>query len=213
MSANLLDGGAQYQRDRASASVLVGRVVGRSRTCYFVPPTAPKIVAPTFNCDYSLGDKIPEPLPRGSFFWSIIGAPATGKSSHLISLLSARRPNRAYRGVFEDVYFVVIPTASQASLRSSLFLDHDQTKIFPELDGGTLTEIMNRVEVSAAEGYSSLLVLLDAFTVDGASTRRCQVDCPLPPEVSATSVRNVAASDAERCVQPHPEPEPLNPKP
>ena len=125
-----------------------------------VIPTAPKIVAPTFNCDYSLGDKIPEPLPRGSFFWSIIGAPATGKSSYLISLLSARRPNRAYRGVFEDVYFV-IPTASQASLGSSLFLDHDQTKIFPELDGGALTEIMSRVEVSAAEGFSSLLVLDD----------------------------------------------------
>ncbi len=123
-------------------------------------PNAPKIIAPRFNCDYSLGDNIPEPLPRGSFFWSIIGAPSSGKSSYLISLLTARRPNRAYRGVFEDVYFVV-PPASQASLGNSLFLDHDQTKIFPELNGGTLEEILGRIEVAAAEGYSSLLVLDD----------------------------------------------------
>ena len=123
-------------------------------------PTAPKIIAPKFNCDYSLGDKIPEPLPRGSFFWAIVGSPGSGKSSYLISLLTARRPNRVYRGVFEDVYFVV-PPASQASLGGSLFLDHDQTKIYPELNGGTLEEILARVEAAAAEDCSSLLVLDD----------------------------------------------------
>ena len=136
-------------------------------SCYFnmvvteeAIPTAPKIIAPKFNCDYSLGDKIPEPLPRGSFFWSVIGAPGSGKSSYLISLLTARRPNRAYRGIFEDVYFVV-PPASQASLGSSLFIEHDQTKIYPELTGDTLKEILGRVEAAAAEDCSSLLVLDD----------------------------------------------------
>jgi hypothetical protein len=55
----------------------------------------------------------------------------------------------------------VVPPASQASLGGSLFLDHDQTKIYPELNGGTLEEIMGRVETAASEGYSSLLVLDD----------------------------------------------------
>ena len=123
-------------------------------------PNAPKIVAPKFKCDYSLGESIPEPLPRGSFFWSIVGTPGSGKSSYLHSLLCARKPNRVYRGVFNDVYFVC-PPASQASLASSLFVDHDQTKIFPELNGGTLEEILGRVEAAAAEDCSSLLVLDD----------------------------------------------------
>ena len=121
--------------------------------------SAPKIIAPKFLCDYSLGE-IPDPLPCGSFFWSIIGAPGSGKSSYLISLLSARRPNRAYRGVFEDVYFMV-PPASQASVGTSLFLDHPPEKIYPELTGATLGDVMSKVEASAEEGYSSLLVIDD----------------------------------------------------
>ena len=122
--------------------------------------TAPQIVAPKMSCDYSLGDEIPDPLPRGSFFWSVVGAPGKGKSSYLVSLLTARKPNRAYLKVFHEIFFVV-PPASQASMGSSLYKNHDPSKIYPELTGKALGEIAGRVEAAAEEGYSSLLVLDD----------------------------------------------------
>lgn len=125
-----------------------------------VPTTgAPSIVAPKFNCDNQLGD-IPAPLPNTAFACGIFGSAGSGKTSLLMSLLTARKPNRVYRGVFEDAYFV-IPPHSRASLATSLFKDHPEDKIYDDLDAPTLTEILEKAKAAAEDGYNTLIVIDD----------------------------------------------------
>ena len=120
---------------------------------------APSVVAPDFKCDYSLGE-IPEPLPRGAFFMGIIGSAGSGKSSALVSLLTARKPNRVYRNCFENVFFIC-PKTSRDSLQHTLFDDHDPAKIYDELNRQNLEEILSIIEKESEEDYSSLICIDD----------------------------------------------------
>jgi hypothetical protein len=120
---------------------------------------APHIVAPKFKCDTQLGD-IPAPLPSTAFAMGIFGSAGSGKTSFLMSLLTARRPNRVYRGTFEDVYFIM-PPHSRASLASTIFEDHPENKVFDELTTDTLTEILSRCKEAAEDGFNSLIVIDD----------------------------------------------------
>ena len=120
---------------------------------------APRIIAPKFNCDSQLGD-IPAPLPNTAFAMGIFGSAGSGKTSFLMSLLTARRPNRVYKGAFEDVYFI-IPPHSRASLASTIFEDHPEDKIFDELNVKSLDEIMIRCKETAEDGFNSLIVIDD----------------------------------------------------
>lgn len=119
-----------------------------------------KVIAPKMHCDTSLGDDIPAPCPKGHFFWGIFGSAGRGKSSYMISLLTAKGPNKVYRKVFHNIWFVV-PENSMASVGSSIYKDHDDEKIFHELSVRNLDTIKTHVQHEALEGYNSLLVIDD----------------------------------------------------
>ena len=120
---------------------------------------SPKIIAPKFNCDSELGD-IPAPLPSTNFALGIFGSAGSGKTSLLMSLLTARKPNRVYRGVFEDVHFIM-PPHSRASLASSLFNDHPEEKVHDDLNEEVLEEILEKAKDTASEGGNSLIIIDD----------------------------------------------------
>ena len=126
-----------------------------------------RVIPPKMLCDTSLGEDIPAPCPRGHFFWGIFGGPGRGKSSYLISLLTSKGENRVYRKVFHNIFFCV-PANSMASVSNSIFRDHDEEKLFTELDVKTLEHIKSVVEHEALEGFNSLLVIDDmtAFLKD-----------------------------------------------
>ena len=119
-----------------------------------------RVIAPKMYCDTSLGDDIPAPCPKGHFFWGIFGSAGRGKSSYMISLLTAKGANKVYRKVFHNIWFI-IPENSMASVGNSIYKDHDDEKIFHELSVRNLDTIKSNVEREALEGYNSLLVIDD----------------------------------------------------
>ena len=120
---------------------------------------SPKIIAPKFNCDNALGE-IPAPLPCTSFAMCITGNAGSGKTSLLMSLLCARRPNKVYRGVFDHIYFIM-PPQSRASLATTLFDDHPPEKVFDELTAENLHNILKKCQESAEADENSLLIIDD----------------------------------------------------
>ena len=123
-------------------------------------PNKLQVVAPSFGCDTSLGDDIPEPCPRGAFFWGIFGAAGRGKTSHLLSLMTARAPNKVYRKVFHNVFWIM-PPASRASIRGDIFDKHDPAKVFDDLTAATLQHIKDTCAEEAKEGYNSCIIIDD----------------------------------------------------
>lgn len=118
------------------------------------------IVAPKLLCDTPLSDNIPSPLPNKSHFMVIIGAPGQGKTSTMVSLLTSIGANKAYRGVFENVY-IFMPPNSRASLGNKLFDKHNPEKVYDELTSETLNDVYEKIKQEASEGFNSLIVLDD----------------------------------------------------
>ena len=122
-------------------------------------PNKLKIMPSEMRCDTSLGN-IPPPCPCGHFFWGIFGSAGAGKSSYLVSLLTARGENKVYRRIFHNLFFIV-PENSQASLVNGMFREADPAKVFSELTPQNLGHIKSIVEAEALEGYNSCLVIDD----------------------------------------------------
>lgn len=118
------------------------------------------IIPPKLLCDTLLSDSIPAPLPDKTHFMAIIGAPGQGKTSTMVSLLTSIGSNRAYRGVFENVYFFMPPN-SRASLANKLFENHNPEKLYDELTPETLQDCYDKIKHEASEGYNSLIILDD----------------------------------------------------
>lgn len=118
------------------------------------------ISPPTMLCDAVLSDKIPYPLPNRNHILVITAPPGGGKTSSMVSLLTSRGNNKAYRKVFENVFFVMPPN-SRASLQSSLFEKHDPEKIYDELTTEVLIDIHKKLKEEASQGFNSLVILDD----------------------------------------------------
>ena len=116
------------------------------------------IKAPQMLCDGELGD-IPYPIPKNHFFMIVAGSAGSGKTSFLISLLSQKKPP-IFRKVFENI-FVVAPPHSLASIKSNIFRNHAQDKIYNELTPENLTDIKDKVLKEANDGFNSLLIIDD----------------------------------------------------
>ena len=118
------------------------------------------ICPPKLICDIPLSDAIPKMLPRVHHFLTIQGSPGSGKTSTMVSLLTSTGSNKAYRRVYENIYFIMPPN-SRASLANKIFERHDPEKIYDELTYENLQDIYTKIQHEASEGYNSLIVLDD----------------------------------------------------
>jgi hypothetical protein len=118
------------------------------------------IIPPVMICDAPLSEDIPAPLPSKNHVLVINAPPGGGKTSSMVSLLTSKGKNKAYRKVFHNVYFVMPPN-SRASLQNTIFEKHDPEKIYDELSPEVLLDIHEKLMNEASEGYNSLVILDD----------------------------------------------------
>ena len=117
---------------------------------------------PKLICDKDLCD-IPPPLPGsdGVHFCLIIsGKPASGKSSLAISLLTAKKDKRIYRGRFDHI-ITFVPSHSLKSLKENPFEDLDESKQNQELNEDNLQKAYELIQKYSNEDESTLLYLDD----------------------------------------------------
>ena len=118
------------------------------------------IVPPKFVVDKVLAKGIPKPLPDKSFFMVLSGPPGSGKSSMLVSLCTAKPPNKVYRGVFDQI-ILCMPEHSRNSMETDAFQGIDKRKVFDELNDKTIQQIFSQVEKFSKQGEQTLLILDD----------------------------------------------------
>lgn len=110
---------------------------------------------PRFKCDTSIHEQIEYPMPKRSFFMTVIGSAGSGKTSLMVNML---RSPQMYKRAFHHVY-LVMPPNSLASLDMKAFQKHD--KVYEELTFETLDKIHERAKASSEEGEFSILVIDD----------------------------------------------------
>ena len=94
------------------------------------------------NCD-EIDESIPQPLPRNSFFWIIVGKSGSGKTNLLISLLT--KNNKFFNKRFDRVYMV---SPSVDTIVDNPFDTLPEEQKFSELSKGNLNKILTEVEGS-----------------------------------------------------------------
>ena len=119
---------------------------------------------PDFVCDYKLTEYLND-YPQFSFMnvfntTAIIGRPASGKTSMLISILSQKDKGRVYYKCFDFVY-VIMPTQSRNSLKNNIFEKHHPDRLFDDLTHENLQKIYNEVEKNSLEKKTSLVIYDD----------------------------------------------------
>jgi GTPase SAR1 family protein len=126
-----------------------------------------KLDLPQFICDDGINPKLNEYDMLSHFnkycFNGVIGKPASGKTSLIMSWLSSKK---VFRKMFNHV-LIVMPTSSINSMKKNPFKDHDEDKMYNELNLQSITSIYNRLEEASADGQNTLLILDDV----GASLR------------------------------------------
>lgn len=123
------------------------------------------LTVPKFNCDDNpLGEHLNnyEMLSHLNCFGftGIIGRPASGKTSLLVSFLTGKKDKRVFRKVFDNV-FVVMPTSSRNSMVKSPFVKHHEEKMFDDLNFDTIESIYTKLKAASSEKEISLLILDD----------------------------------------------------
>ena len=110
---------------------------------------------PDFLCDKCIHQQITPPLPSTAHAMLIAGAPGSGKTSMMVSLLQEKQ---AYKKVFDHV-FVVMPPSSARSLKRNIFDGHD--KMYDDLDFDTMESILEHTRESTKEKENSLVIIDD----------------------------------------------------
>jgi AAA15 family ATPase/GTPase len=117
-----------------------------------------KLTRPAVIIDIELEPKPKAPLPfKNGFAIAIVGAPGSGKSSVLFSLIKSKD---AYRKRFHKV-IAVIPSSSLDSLKSNPLKDLPEEQHFDELSYDNLEEIIDMVEENRDDELLTLLLLDD----------------------------------------------------
>jgi len=121
-----------------------------------------KIKPPKMGCDFPLSKRgIKEPFPNKSFSMLLVGAPGSGKTSFLVSILNQKGANRVYRKVFRNI-MVVSPSIS--SLPEGLLEGIPDNQLFTDFSD-ELTEMIDANNETYLEkpekNYSQLLILDD----------------------------------------------------
>ena len=127
-----------------------------------------ELKAPDFLCDKCIHPQIVAPLPSTAHAMLICGAPGSGKTSMMVSLLQNKQ---AYKKAFDNVY-VIMPPSSARSLKHNIFEKHD--KNYADLTYDTLEQILDQLRKSTKENKNSLVVIDDfgAALKDGEIQRQ-----------------------------------------
>ena len=89
-----------------------------------------------------------------------LGRPGAGKTSLLVSMLTAKGPNRIFYKTFDKI-IVVMPSSSRASLKVNPFRDHPPERIFDELNLENLSKIYDMIQQHAEDKETTLLIMDD----------------------------------------------------
>ena len=124
-----------------------------------------KLKFPEFVCDNS---PIGEHLNKYDMmkhlnaysFDVIIGKPGSGKTSLLISFLSAKGVNKIYRKCFDNI-LLVMPSHSRNSLKNNIFEHHSEEKMYDELNNDSISDIYQKLKSYSDENENTLLILDD----------------------------------------------------
>ena len=117
-----------------------------------------KLTRPALIIDIDLEPKPKAPLPfKNGFAIAIVGAPGSGKSSVMFSLIKSKD---AYRKRFHKV-IAVIPSSSLDSLKSNPLKDLPEDQQFEDLSFENLEEIVDMVEANREQDMLTLLLLDD----------------------------------------------------
>jgi KaiC/GvpD/RAD55 family RecA-like ATPase len=119
---------------------------------------------PEFLCDYPLTEHL-KYFPQFSYMnvfntTAILGKPASGKTSMLISMLSQKGKEKIYNKVFDFVY-VFMPTQSRNSLKKNIFENHSEDRLFDELTLENLQKIYDAIEENSLKKKTSLVIYDD----------------------------------------------------
>jgi Cdc6-like AAA superfamily ATPase len=127
-----------------------------------------ELKAPDFLCDKCIHPQITAPLPHTAHAMLICGAPGSGKTSMMVSLLQSKQ---AYKKAFDQV-FVVMPPSSARSLKNNIFEKHN--RMYDDLTSDTLEQILEQTRKSTKENKNSLVVIDDfgAALKDGEIQRQ-----------------------------------------
>ena len=90
-------------------------------------------------------------------FTGVIGKPGSGKTSLIMSWLTSKK---VFKKMFHHV-IVVMPSSSIHSMKKNPFKNHDEDKMYEELNLDTINTIYSKLEESSAEKHSTLLILDD----------------------------------------------------
>ena len=126
---------------------------------YFIEEeqTEIKLRPPKFNVDEPMD--VTRPLPATSFYLVVAGAPRSGKTSLVLSLLRKVNGWKNYHGKFWNM-IVCMPTPSRSSIKDNIF-DHDDILYYDELDSDMMSEVLEFLEVESSQKRNTLLIIDD----------------------------------------------------
>ena len=112
-----------------------------------------------FHTNRNLTDKIQDPLPNIDFCAGLVGAPNSGKTNLLVSLLTKNKKkgiNQSYKRVYTDVIFIT-PSIKNITNKDILELEHIYDKITPEV----LDNVVEIAEGNHEEKKHTLVIFDD----------------------------------------------------
>jgi DNA replication protein DnaC len=116
---------------------------------------------PVFTCDDGINENLNKYDMLSHFnkynFSGVIGKPGSGKTSLIMSWLTSKK---VFKKMFHHV-LVVMPSSSIQSMKKNPFKNHDEDKMFEQLDLDSISTIYNKLEESSAEKQSTLLIMDD----------------------------------------------------
>jgi hypothetical protein len=84
--------------------------------------------------------------------------------------LSGKKDKKVFRKCFDHI-LLVMPTSSRESMKQNIFKDHDEEKMYDELDLESISSIHSKLLLSTAEKENTLLILDDV----GASLKNKEI--------------------------------------
>lgn len=118
------------------------------------------------GCDEPLTKKheIKEPFQNFNFFYIICGAPGSGKTSFMFSLLTTKtKKDRVYYKVFKNIIYVC-PSNSRNSVKNNPLADLDEKSLYDELSENVKNQIIDNkksYDEVPEKNYRQLLLIDD----------------------------------------------------